>query len=146
MAEISEIKNLIEESQDNELVSTESEYSSLKRFSEESYVNIVLEVIKVSRRHLMNQDESKKDLRKRLTTFFKFLLGAQYLFLVVFIMLNAWVVDFNISEKLLLTYITSVFVETLAVVTIMVIFAYGNKTELKIIEILRNIIEKFKKL
>ncbi len=117
----------------------------IEELSEKKYIELVGKVIDISNGQLEIQNINKEGLRGKFTKYFKWLLSIQYLVLVVLLVLNATLNNFNISDTVFLTYISSVFVETLGVIIIMVKFAYDNKTENQILEVLRAVVGEYKK-
>ncbi len=117
---------------------------SPKVLSTEVYLDTVKGVVQQTTEHLNSQNSAKKDLRTNFTRFFKWFIFMQFIVLIVLIVLNASIPNFIVSEAVLLAYISSVFVETLGVMAIMVTFAYNNKTEKTVLEILKSIVENFK--
>ena len=110
-----------------------------------NYNETVQSVIEITKNHLKSQNDTKNKLRTPFTWFFCIFLSVEYIGLLVLIILNACVSGFTVSEYILIAYISSVFLETLGVILFMIKFAYTNKTELKILEILQSIINNYKK-
>ena len=138
---VNKVKNLETPTQDAE----DKVKQSLLEYFEKEYAKLVNRVIDISDDHLKTQNTTKSDLRSFFTNFFVAFLFVQYIALVVLLVLNATLEGFNISDNIFLTYITSVFVETLGVIIIMVTFAYGNKTESSILDVLKTIVGEYKK-
>lgn len=91
--------------------------------------------------HLLDEEyESKKKLRRILSVFFLILLSVQFVILGLLLIFNK-----KISEGLSITYITSVFVETLGVIVLMVKFAFDNSKEIEIIEVLNSFMSSYQK-
>lgn len=84
--------------------------------------------------------ESKRELRKTLSVFFLILLSVQFLILAFILLFNN-----KISNELSITYITSVFVETLGIIVLMVKFAFDNSKEVEIVRVLNSFMSSFQK-
>ena len=118
----------------------------LKEKSEENYLRIVANIVEVSQSQLTNQNTSKQENRKILLSFFKWFLLAQYVVMLALFVLKGFTVGgFSISDSIILTYITSVFVETVGAIIIMVKYAFKSDQEVQILKILNGVVEKFQK-
>lgn len=137
--------NSVEESQQNDFDDVSSLFEDTECNIGGKYDETVTSVIEISKDHLEKQNETKNKLRTPFTWFFCVFLSIEYIGLIVLIILNACIKNFTVSEYVLVTYISSVFLETLGVILFMIKFAYNNKTELKILEILQSIVNNYKK-
>ena len=113
--------------------------------SEDNYMQIAKDIVDTSAQQLKTQNVSKNELKKLFTRFFIGFLSAQYLVLVFHLVLKALWRDMNLSDTVLITYITSVFVETLGAVAIMIKYAFSSDQEVKILQILNDVISSYKK-
>ena len=118
---------------------------NIKKQSEEGYIEIVGDIVDATISQLGFQNDSKKNIRKVLLIFFVILLSVQYVSLFVLLMFKGFIVNFYIDNSILLAFITSVFVETLGAVTIMISFAFASKQENQALKILHGAIERYQK-
>lgn len=120
--------------------------TELERESNQNYDKVVANIVRISGLHLNHQNDKKTGIRGKLIWFFIVLLSFQMISVVVLIVLSAkesW--GFVISDFLLATFITSVFVETLGAMIIMVSFAFGSKEEVQVIGLLTEVIKNYQK-
>lgn len=118
----------------------------LKRNSEEKYLEIVTNIVSVSRSQLEKQNRSKQNNRILLLRFFVWFLIAQYVIMIaLFVVEGFGLWGFFLKEAIILTYISSVFVETLGAIIIMVKYAFQSDQEVQILKILNGVVEKFQK-
>lgn len=118
----------------------------LERESNKNYDKVVAEIVDISKKHLNNQNEKKSGIRKKLIWFFIGLLSFQMLAVVTLIALSSVeTLSFVISDFLLATFITSVFIETLGAMIIMVSFAFGSKEEVEVVGLLTEVIKNYQK-
>ena len=113
--------------------------------AEEEYVLLANRVVDISEQQLNSQKESKENLRKSFSKYFKRLICYQLGFLAVILLGKALIPFFTLSDQIIIVFITSVFVETLAGVIYMIIYAFNCDQEVKITEILNGVIEHFQK-
>ena len=130
---------------DDSKVSPPDRLDDILENSENAYKDIVKRIVNVTDGHLDNLSNSKQDLKKSFTPFFKWFLVAQYVVLTVILILNACVTGFHISDVIIATYITSVFVETLSVIVIMIKYAFNSDQEVELLRILSNAISNYQK-
>ncbi len=112
--------------------------------SEKLYNEVSREIVDTSREQLVARHNNKNELRKSLSKFFKWFLSLQYLVLVVFLIFQGLGL-LKLSTEIIITYITSVFVETLGGLIAMVKFAFESTQENQIMEIMHNFLKDFKK-
>lgn len=112
--------------------------------SDNSYQRTANKIVNISANQLSEQNTSKRHFQKILLVFFIILLSVQFLAIIVLVLIKGFSKNFEISDAILLTFITSVFVETLGVIAIMVKFSFNNEQETKIISILNSYIKDFK--
>lgn len=114
--------------------------------SDRGYHEIAKKIVEISGQYLKNQGENKAPLRNTFVSFFKWLLGGQFLLLIIFLFLNSIkTIPFEMSEYLLTTYIASVFVETLSLIGVMIAFSFTSKEESNIVHILTTVIQNYQK-
>lgn len=113
--------------------------------SEDNYMEIARDIVDTSADQLETQNSSKNQLKKLFTQFFIWFLSAQYAVLVFLLVLKAFWEDMYLSDTILITYITSVFVETLGAIAIMINYAFSSDQEVKILQILNDVISSYKK-
>ena len=115
--------------------------------SERGYNTIALRIIEASQKHLANQQLDKVALRKQFAMLFSALLILEYIFLVIFILLDAiTVIPVDIPDGTLQMYITSVFVQTITNMGVMIAFAFVSKEETRIVGLLNQIIRNYQKV
>lgn len=113
--------------------------------SVDAYIDVVKSVVGSSIGNLDTLQKNKKELRGSLISFFMELLAWQFVILCILIFVKGSFSSFNISESVLVTFMTAVFVETLGAVLIMIGFAFKSDEEVSIIKILNAVVEKFQK-
>ena len=109
------------------------------------YIDIAKNIVGVSEAQLYHQNKSKGLLRGGFTPYFKWLIVIQLLFLGVLLMLKGFCPCFHLNDVVIITYITSVFVETLGGVIVMVTYAFNSKEEVEATKILTGVIEHYQK-
>ena len=115
--------------------------------SDRGYYMIAERIIAASQEHLSEQQRDKMTLRKRFAILFSALLMLEYIFLVIFILLDAIAaVPVDIPEPILQLYTTSVFVQTLTAMGVMIAFAFVSKEETRIVGLLNQIIRNYQKV
>lgn len=118
----------------------------LAQESNQHYDDIVEKIVGVSKDHLTDQNCRKTEMRKVFVIFFVVLLSFQIVALITLLALSAiTVIPFEITDNILATFITSVFVETLGAIIIMITFAFGSKEEVKVIELLIAVVKNYQK-
>lgn len=115
--------------------------------SDRGYHMVADRIITVSQKHLADQQRDKVYLRKKFAGVFSVLLILEYIFAVVFILLDAvTVIPVQIPESVLQLYITSVFLQTLSAMGVMIAFAFVSKEETRIVGLLNQIIQNYQKV
>lgn len=118
----------------------------LEAESNRNYYKTVSEIVGIAKDHLKHQNKEKTGIRDKLIVFFIVLLSLQIVAVVVFITLTACgEINFAITDYLLTVFITSVFVETLGAITIMIVFAFGSKEEVEVVGLLTTTIKNYQK-
>ncbi len=117
----------------------------LQNESEIRYIKIVEEIVDSSKQQLFSQHDNKSSIRKKFQNFFIKLLSWQMVAVIALIILSACFKWFDISDKVIIVFITSVFVETLGAIVIMIKFAFDNTQEVQILKILSGAIRNFQK-
>ncbi len=117
----------------------------LKAKSEDAYIDIANQIVTCATIQLGEQNESKNTLKKIFTIFFVVLLSAQYMALAALLFIRAFQKESLLTDTVIITYITSVFLETLGAVIIMIRYAFASDQETKVLSILNSIIDRFKK-
>lgn len=84
-------------------------------------------------------------LKDKFTKFFIWFISIQYIILVLFLLLTAFCRTFHLSDTIVISYITSVFVETLGAIIFMIKYAFDSSQEVKVLEILNGVVLNFKK-
>lgn len=115
--------------------------------SDRGYHMVADRIISVSQKHLSEQQKDKVYLRKKFTNVFSALLILEYIFGVLFILLDAiTIIPVNVPESVLQLYITSVFLQTLSAMGVMIAFAFVSKEETRIVGLLNQIIQNYQKV
>lgn len=117
----------------------------LKRQSEDNYIEIARDIVDVSTNQLNTQNNSKNDLKSRFTTFFTRLLIVQYAVLILLLVVKSFWIKASLSDTVVITYMTSVFIETLGAIAIMIKYAFSSDQEVSILAILNSIISNYQK-
>lgn len=113
--------------------------------SENAYIDIVKDIVKTSNKQLKEQNESKKSIKNKLIWFFMIFICCQYLALIVLLFFRCFQSHSFLSDKVIITYITSVFAETLGAIIFMVKYSFNSDQEVRVLKILHNVISEFKK-
>ena len=114
--------------------------------SNRGYQQVADHIITVSQRHLANQQRDKVELRKKFAGLFSLLLILEYVFMVIFILLDAiTAIPVDVPDSILQIYITSVFLQTLSTIGVMIAFAFVSKEETRIVGLLNQIIQNYQK-
>ncbi len=113
--------------------------------SENTYMEIAKDIVSTSQMQLKDQNESKNTLKDKFTTFFIWFVCTQYLILTLLLFFKGFCEDFYLADGIIVTYISSVFVETLGAIVIMIKYAFDSNQEVKILQILNDVISNYKK-
>ncbi len=119
--------------------------SDLEENSEKEYLKTVNKIVDKSIEQLNEQNNSKKDLRTKFFKIFASLIFIQLGFIILLIILQGSVKEFNVDTAVIVAVISSVFVETLGAVILMIKFCFDSKQEVSILEILKGVVEHFQK-
>ena len=119
--------------------------ASLKERSESAYIDIAKDIVKASANQLDAQNKSKNSLKKIFTIFFICFVSVQYVALTVLLFIRAFQEKSLLNDTVIMTYISSVFLETLGAVAFMIRYAFASDQETRVLAILNSIIERFKK-
>lgn len=117
----------------------------LKARSERAYIKIAETIVEVSQSQLCQQNNSKNILKRKFTSFFIKFVSVQFLVLVFLLISKAFYKEFYLSEAVIITYMTSVFIETLGAIVLMIKYAYDSAQEVEILKILNTVISSYKK-
>ncbi len=112
--------------------------------SEDGYRRVVEKIVGITDNELQNQSTSKNPIKKKFTTFFVWFISIQYIALIIVLVLLGFSL-IKLSETIIITYMTSVFAETLGAVIIMIRYAFNSKQEVELIKILSSAITDYKK-
>lgn len=113
--------------------------------SDIEYRKIAKSIVDISNDQLGKQNKSKIDLKESFETFFKWLLSFQLIAIFALLIIKGFFKDFNITDSVLIAVISSVFVESLGIVAVMVKYAFDSEQEVKILEILKELIKNYQK-
>lgn len=117
----------------------------LKEQSEAKYMEIASTIVNISGNQLDNQNKSKNTLKLTFTVFFICFISVQYIALIILLFSKAFCENMDLSDPIIITYITSVFVETLGAILIMVKYAFDSEQETNVLKILSEVISSYKK-
>ena len=122
----------------------ENDVKELQQESEIRYISIVEKIVDSSVDHLLGQQKTKSKSRNTFQKFFIFLLTVQMFAVISLIVLSAlYIID--VSDKVIITFIASIFVETLSLIGIMIKFNFDSSQEVQILQILHGVIKNFQK-
>lgn len=113
--------------------------------SDIEYRNIAKSIVDISNDQLDKQNKSKIYLKESFEAFFKRLLSFQLIAIFALLMVKGFYRNFNITDNVLIAIISSVFVESLGIVAVMVKYAFNSEQEVKILEILEELIKNYQK-
>ena len=114
--------------------------------SNRDYRGVANRIITVSQNQLEDQQRSKVQLRRRFAWVFSALLLMEYVYLAAVILLDAITpIPMEVSEGILHALITSVFLQTLSAMGVMIAFAFMSREETRIVGLLHQIIEDYQK-
>lgn len=113
--------------------------------SEGAYIDIATKIVDSATSQLDVQNKSKNNLKKTFTRFFIVLLSAQYLVLAALLFIRTFQHGSILTDTVIITYISSVFLETLGAVILMIRYAFDSEQETKVLEILNSIISRYQK-
>ena len=117
----------------------------LKQQSEDNDIEIARDIVNISTDQLTIQNNSKNDLKSRFTTFFTRLLTSQYIVLILLLVVKSFWTKACLSDTIVITYMTSVFIETLGAIAIMIKYAFSSEQEVSILAILNSVISNYQK-
>lgn len=113
--------------------------------SEAEYIDVAHEIVDTSIKQLDNQNASKATLKQILCIFFMCFIGIQYIALLVIFALEIFQVGLRLPNEIVIAYITSIFVETLGAIILMIKYAFDSKQETQVLKILNGVISNFQK-
>ena len=118
--------------------------------SNASYNKIAHRIVSIAEKQLDSQNASKTLLKEKLSNFFRVFLTVQLIVVSILIAGQIvcriiWPNISPISDQIIITFITSVFVESLGGIVLMITYAFNSKDEVQITKILSEVIKNFKK-
>lgn len=69
----------------------------------------------------------------------------KYAVLVAFLFIKAFVLHIYLTDTIVISYMTSVFVETIGAIAIMIKYAFDSQQEVNILDILNSVISNYQK-
>ena len=117
----------------------------LKQRSEDDYIDIANNIVNTSVDQLKEQNESKRKLKKTFTIFFIIFIGVQYLAMLLLFVAKIFLKNMPLSDQIIIVYISSVFVETLGAIVLMIKYAFDSKQETNVLDILNGVISRYQK-
>lgn len=135
--------NEVEPNEIDSSVEIKNKLLDLLHNSEQTYMDNVENIIGSSIEQLKMQNKFKRTIRLYFILFFSIFLSVEFIGLLIILFGNNY---FCISETIIIAYITSIFVETISVILLMVKFTFDSQQEIQSLQILNNAIEKIQKL
>ena len=126
-------------------IHSENESTSLEMESEIEYRKIAVSVVNISSEQLKKQNRSKAALKIIFSSFFTAFIIVQFVILIWLLRLKFVCQVASITDTIIIAYISSVFVETLGVIIVMVKYAFNSDQEVSILDILNGVIANFQK-
>lgn len=130
---------IVSDSEENKCSQSELE---LACDSENTYLNIAIDVVDFSKSQITAGQVYKAKLRKAFFIFFTIALSLEYLVLFALLILHIW---FAVRQEIILVYMSAVVVETIGAVAIMIKFAFEMSSEVEMNKTLHKVIENFQK-
>ena len=115
---------------------------SLLQKSEENYIEIVKGVVDFSKDKLNTISKQKDKMRQRLIDFCLQIVIVQLFILFLLLVCGS---NVGMSDKVIITFMTAVFVETLGAIIIMIRYAFKSDEEVSIIDILNAVVGRYQK-
>lgn len=115
---------------------------SLERKSEESYINIVESVVDFSKDKLNVMSKQKNKMQRTLIDFCLQIVTVQLFILFLLLVCGP---NAGVSDKVIITFMTAVFTETLGAIIIMIRYAFKSDEEVSIIDILNAVVGRYQK-
>ncbi|MBQ3063978.1 MAG: hypothetical protein IJC99_04170 [Clostridia bacterium] len=137
-----EAQRIIEKSEDDNV---QRKMVDMMADAELQYREIAVKVVNTSFDQLKEQNKSKTELKKKFSRFFRVFISLQFAVLIAMLVLKIFFAKEAITETIIVTYITAVFVETLGVVAIMIKYAFNSDQEVNILSILNGVIKNYQK-
>lgn len=125
--------------------SVDAKYESLRSRSEKEYSKVAKLVVNASVNQLKTQNESKAKLKSTFTTFFIIFVSIQYIALLALFAVNIFLPEKAIPNELIIAYMSSIFVETLGVIILMIKYAFDSSQETNVLDILNGVISNYQK-
>ena len=116
-----------------------------KEESEKKYLEITDDIVSSSIELLERQYEEKQSPKKIFMWFFIVFLSIQYAVLLSLLYIKTFAENIGLTDTVIISYISSVFVETLGAIIYMVKYSFNTEQETTIVGILHGVVEKFQK-
>ena len=114
----------------------------LNQQSEQAYIEIVQGVVNFSKDKLNVISKQKDKMRQRLIDFCLQIVIVQLFILFLLLVCGS---NVGMSDKVIITFMTAVFVETLGAIIIMMRYAFKSDEEVSIIDILNAVVGRYQK-
>ena len=137
------LSTVVDPSEIDKNVELLNKYLDLLNNSEQKYLNNVENIINSSIVQLKSQNDFKKSIRRFFMIFLSVFLSIEFICLFILLIFNKFLC---ISDAIIIAYISSVFVETISAILLMVKFSFDSQQEIQSLQILNNAIEKIQKL
>ena len=113
--------------------------------SETEYIKIANKIVDTSIGQLKKENQSKKSLKTNLCTFFMWFISIQYIVLIGIFVMGIILGRMPIPSEIVIAYISSIFVETLGAIVLMIKYAFDSSQETQVLGILNGVISNFQK-
>ena len=118
---------------------------SLQAQSEKEYSKVAKQIVGASVNQLITQNRSKTLLKKIFTIFFVVFISVQYAALIALFAGRIFLPEMNLSDEIIIAYMSSIFVETLGGIVLMIKYAFDSSQETKVLDILDGVIGNYQK-
>ena len=118
---------------------------SLLAQSEQEYSKVAKQIVDVSVQQLKTQNRSKTLLKKIFTIFFVVFISIQYAALLALFVGRIFLPEMNLSDEIIIAYMSSIFVETLGGIFLMIKYAFDSSQETNVLNILNGVIGNYQK-
>ena len=118
---------------------------SLQAQSEKEYSKVAKQIVGASVNQLITQNRSKTLLKKIFTIFFVVFISVQYAALIALFAGRIFLPEMNLSDEIIIAYMSSIFVETLGGIVLMIKYAFDSSQETKVLDILNGVIGNYQK-
>ena len=144
-----DIEKLFDASQEEEdsvvINTTDVNLPSLQEQSERDYIKIANNIVSASIKQMRSQNNSKTILKTAFSRFFIRFITAQYIAMILIFAVQMLFPVTALPTEVLIVYISSVFVETLGAIVLMIKYAFDSGQETQVLDILNGVIANYQK-